>query len=86
MRKKLNTIITLSDEQKKEMMNEIKSFYLDVRGEEMGIIEQMQIVDLFVENLAPIIYNKALDDVHRWYKQYQENIESDYYSLYKDYR
>lgn len=76
--------IELSEEQKKKILEEISAFYLDVRGEEIGIIERQQILDLFLENLAPYIYNKALNDVYRWYQKEQENIEGDFYSLYQD--
>ncbi len=54
--------IKLSDRQKEKMQEEIKAFYLDVRGEEIGMIEQMHLMELFEEKLAPIIYNRALDD------------------------
>lgn len=84
MRKNLNEVIQLSDKQKKLLISEIKSFYLDVRGEEIGMIEEHQILELFCEHLAPIIYNKALDDTMRWLKERAENLESDYYSLYKN--
>ncbi len=76
--------IKLSDVQKEKLNDEIKAFYLDVRGEEIGMIEQMQLLELFEEKLAPIIYNKALDDAKRWFGQMMENLESDYYTLYKE--
>ncbi|MDE7113732.1 MAG: DUF2164 domain-containing protein, partial [Acetatifactor sp.] len=60
-RRNLNEVIRLSDEQKKQIAGEIKAFYLDVRGEEIGLIEEQQIIELFCEHMAPIIYNKALD-------------------------
>lgn len=83
MRRKHLSAVTLTDSQKRKIREEIAAFYLDVRGEEMGIIEQEQIVDLFTETLAPIVYDKALDDVKQWYSRQQENMESDYYLLYK---
>ena len=86
VRKNLNEVIKLSDEQKKQIADEVKAFYLDVRGEEIGIIEQQQIIELFCEHMAPIIYNKALDDAMRFMKQQFGNMESDYYLLYKDVR
>ena len=86
IRTSLNTIIHLTDEQKKEIQDEITAFYLDVRDEEIGVIQKQQIMDLFVENLAPIIYNKALDDTKDWYKKRMEDLECDYYSMYKDNR
>lgn len=76
--------IKLSDRQKEKMQEEIKAFYLDVRGEEIGMIEQMHLMELFEEKLAPIIYNRALDDAKLWFGQMMENIDSDYYALYKN--
>ncbi|MCI9176337.1 MAG: DUF2164 domain-containing protein [Lachnospiraceae bacterium] len=73
----------LSELQKKKLNEEIKAFYLDQRGEEIGMIEQMQLLELFEEHLAPIIYNKALDDAKHWFSQMMENLDSDYYMLYK---
>lgn len=76
--------IKLSDAQKKKVQDEIKAFYLDVRGEEIGMIEQLQLMELFEEKLAPVIYNKALDDAKRWFGQMMDNMDSDYYALYKN--
>ena len=76
--------IKLSDVQKEKLKDEIKAFYLDQRGEEIGMIEQIQLLELFEEKMAPIIYNKALDDAKRWYAQTMENLDSDYYALYKN--
>ena len=76
--------IKLSDAQKEKLNEEIKAFYLDVRGEEIGMIEQMQMLELFEQNMAPIIYNKALDDAKRWFGQMMDNMDSDYYTLYKE--
>lgn len=84
MRRNRNEVIRLSDEQKKQIASEIRAFYIDVRGEEIGIIEEGQLIDLFCEHLAPIVYNKALDDSMRWLKEQLGNLEIDYYLLYKD--
>lgn len=84
MRRNRNEVIHLSDKQKKQIISEIEAFYLDVRGEEIGIIERQQLFELFCEQLAPIVYNKALNDAMSWLKQRAEDMEVDYYSLYKD--
>lgn len=76
--------IKLSDQQKEALKEEIRAFYLDVRGEEIGMIQQMQLAELFEEKLAPIIYNRALDDAKRWFSQMLKNLDSDYYTLYKN--
>ena len=76
--------IQLSDFQRNALNAEIKEFYLIERGEEIGSIEQIQLLDFFEERMAPIIYNKALDDAKKWFAQMMDNMDSDYYSLYKN--
>ena len=39
--------IKLSDSQREKLKDEIKAFYLDARGEEIGMIEQIQLLELF---------------------------------------
>ncbi len=48
MRKKRTGLqqISLSEEQKEKLREEIRAFYLDERGEEIEIIEQIQLLDL----------------------------------------
>lgn len=85
MRKRENlSQIKLSDSQREKLMDEIKAFYLDERDEEIGIIAQMQILEFFEQKLAPIIYNRALDDAKQWFGRMIDNLESDYYTLYKN--
>ena len=52
-RNRLSSTIKLNDQQKKQILSEIKAFYLDVRGEEIGIIEEQQILELFCEYMPP---------------------------------
>jgi len=78
--------VNLTEEQKKEIMDQIHGFFLEEYDEDLGIIKQQRIMDLFAEQLAPIVYNKALDDAARWYKRQQDNMEADFYELYKEVR
>ena len=75
--------IHLTEDQRRNMMKEIESFWLDEFDEKTGVIKQQAIFDFFVEQFAPVIYNRALDDAKAWCKQSMENMEDDYYSLYK---
>ena len=79
-------MLHLSEDQKKALREEIHTYYLDERGEDIGIIHQEGILDLFLERLAPMIYNKALDDAKYWYSRRLQDIEDDFYELYKDVR
>ncbi len=75
--------VKLTDTQREKLKEELKAFYLDERGEEINLIEQMQLLNLFEEKMAPIIYNRALDDAKKWFSQMMDNLDSDYYTLYK---
>ena len=79
------TKVDLTDEQKKILMDEIHDFFLSEYGDDIGIIKQQHIMELFTEKLASVIYNKALDDAILWYKRQQDNLEADYFSLYKEF-
>ena len=85
-RRNQGAVIRLNDDQKKQLIEEIRAFYLEERGQEIGMIEERQILDLFCEQLAPIISNTALDDALRWMKGQMENLEVDYTLLYRDVR
>ncbi len=76
--------IRLSDSQREKLKAEIKAFYAAEREEEIGMIEQIQLLNLFEEQMAPIIYNKALDDAKKWFAQMMDNLDSDFYTLYKN--
>lgn len=83
-RKNITVGYQLSKEEKEKMIREIERFYSEVREEEIGIIGSQQVLDFFLEVLGGHIYNKALDDANLWYKKMAENMESDFYSLYKN--
>ncbi len=84
MRRKHLPQVKLSDKQKEKLREAIRIFYLEERGEEIEIIEQIQLLELFENNLAPVIYNQALDDAKKWYLHMMDNLDADYYALYKN--
>ena len=68
------------------MCDEIAVFFKEEHDLELGVIGTGKILDFFQEMLGDRIYNKALDDAKRFYKKYADNMETDYYALYKDIR
>ncbi|HPU63254.1 MAG TPA: DUF2164 domain-containing protein [Mobilitalea sp.] len=76
--------IELSNEEKKQLIQDIIYFFETERDEKLGIIGSEMILDFFLDSLGPVIYNKALDDAKRWFDKRFEDIEADYYSLYKE--
>ncbi len=78
--------IRFTEEEQKALMDAIHGFFYEEYEEDLGIIKQQRILDLFTEELAGIVYNKALDDAMRLVKRQQDDLESDFYSLYKEVR
>lgn len=66
------------------MMEEIKEYFLQEREEHIGIIASESVLEFFLDNLGKIIYNKALDDTKLWFDHRMEDVEADYYALYKN--
>lgn len=84
MERKINhPLITLSDDEKKQMLEDIKYYFATERDEDLGIIASESILDFFMETLGKCIYNKALDDAKLWYSRRMEDVEADFYTLYK---
>lgn len=81
--KMARNMFELSPEEKKKMLDEIVYFFREERDEDLGIIGSETILDFFLDVLGDTIYNRALDDVRIWLKRNIENLESDYYALYK---
>lgn len=69
---------------KARMCDEIAAFFREEHGLELGVIGTGRILDFFQEMLGNRIYNRVLDDAKRFYGRYADNMEADYYALYKD--
>lgn len=75
--------INLSSEEKQRLKDEIKYYFEEERGENIGIIASENVLDFFLNNLGKYIYNKALDDARNWYEMRIGDLQSDYYAMYK---
>lgn len=72
------------EKDKVRLCDEIAAFFKEEHDLELGIIGTGKILDFFQEMLGDRIYNKALHDAKRFYARYADNMEADYYALYKD--
>ncbi|MDE6405111.1 MAG: DUF2164 domain-containing protein [Lachnospiraceae bacterium] len=75
-----------NEKDRTRMCDEIAAFFREEHELELGVIGTGKILDFFQEMLGNRIYNKALDDAKRFYARYADNMEADYYALYKDIR
>jgi uncharacterized protein (DUF2164 family) len=72
-----------SQEEKSLMQDAIIQYFEEERDEKLGIIGSENLLDFFLELIGDKIYNTALDDAKKFYKRSMEDLESDYYGLYK---
>ncbi len=64
----------LDDQKKQFLIKEIIGYFQNERNEEIGIIAAGEILDFFLQQLHPEIYNQALDDVKKTVKDGTDNI------------
>ncbi|MBP1754196.1 MAG: hypothetical protein H6Q59_594 [Firmicutes bacterium] len=76
--------IDLTPELKKQLLEEIVYYFETERDEKLGVIASEGVLDFFMDNLGHFIYNKALDDAKQWYGKRMEDVEADFYTLYKE--
>ena len=55
----------LTKEQKEKSINDIIAFYLDERDEHVGIIGANNLLDMVLQDIAPHVYNNAIEDTQR---------------------
>ena len=77
---------SFDEKEKRQLCDEIAHFFKEEYDLELGMIGTGNILDFFQEILGNRIYNKALDDARKFYEKYADDIETDYYALYKDVR
>ncbi|NLP35341.1 MAG: DUF2164 domain-containing protein [Clostridiales bacterium] len=75
--------ITISTEEKRQLLEDIQYFFETERNEKIGILASENVLEFFMNTLGKQIYNKALDDTKLWFDYRIEDLGSDFYSLYK---
>ncbi|MEZ3507668.1 MAG: DUF2164 domain-containing protein [Lachnospiraceae bacterium] len=74
------------EKEKRQICDEIAHFFKEEYDLDLGLIGTGNILEFFQKELGDRIYNKALDDAKRFYEKYADNMETDYYALYRDVR
>jgi uncharacterized protein (DUF2164 family) len=53
----------LTPEQKRKVIDSLIAYFLDERGEEIGVIAAEDLLDMLLESLGKPVYSKAVSDV-----------------------
>jgi CubicO group peptidase (beta-lactamase class C family)/uncharacterized protein (DUF2164 family) len=81
--KSLFSHYNLTKEDKGRLLDEIRNYFYQERDEQIGYIASESLLEFFLNTLGKYIYNKALDDVRTWFEKWMEDLESDFYAIYK---
>jgi len=68
--------IKLSDSRKKEMVEEVQSYFRNEHDENVGDLKAEMFVDFFIEKLGPKIYNQAIADASSFIQEKIIDLES----------
>lgn len=64
----------VDDHAKQLMTDEIKRYFLDERGEELGDLAALLMLEFFADKLAPHFYNAGVQEAHDFMTQKLEDI------------
>ncbi len=67
----------LSDERKKELIDEIIYFFESERDEEIGVVAAEQILNFFLTSAGSDLYNIGVDDAKRTLESRMEDVAFD---------
>ena len=73
----------LKEEENKIAIAEIKDFFLEKFGEDLGDLRADIIMDFILEKIGPKIYNLGVNDARKWFREKFEDLDADFYLLEK---
>lgn len=71
--------IKLSDNQKSELRKKLVAIHFDEFDEEISDFKADQLLDAYLEKLAPAIYNAAIQDMKLYMMNQLEDLEAIYH-------
>jgi len=74
-----STRITLSPERRAELIETLQTFYADLFGEAVSDYRAGEILDFFIEELGPAVYNQAIQDAHGYMLERLADLEAEFY-------
>ena len=66
--------IKLSEQNKRELKYKIIKYFSEERGEDLGELASELVLDFFLEELAPNIYNQGIEDSYVYMKDGIEDL------------
>lgn len=64
----------VDEDTKRQMIDEIKQYFRDERGEDIGDLAALLMLEFFADKLAPQFYNYGIQDAHEFMAQRLEDV------------
>ena len=69
----------LSDDRKQAVLNLLTAFYLDEFDEELSSYQAERLLEFFMKNLGPPVYNQAISDARAFMLGKLDDLDSEFY-------
>lgn len=70
----MDTKIKISKENEEEMKKHIINYFSNERDEDLGDLASQLLLDFFIEELAPYVYNQGVEDAYVYIKDKAEDL------------
>ena len=71
--------IELTGERRERLNQAVRTFYSEEFDEEISDFRLAELVDLFVRELGPVVYNQAIRDAHDFFERRLADLEGEFY-------
>ena len=75
--------IKISNDKKKIFIAEIKDYFLKEFEQALGDLRADIVLDFMLEKIGPDIYNTAVNDSRKWFREIFEDLDADFFLLEK---
>lgn len=75
--------IKLPKEDKTEIIKNVQTYFEQERSESIGDLGAEHLIDFFINEIGPYIYNKAIDDARLMINERLSQVEDELYTLEK---
>lgn len=74
-------IVTIPKEEREQLIRSIQGYFIDERGEEIGELAAGLMLDFFLKEAGPYMYNQGIRDAKKLLQDKMMNMEEDMDSL-----
>ena len=71
--------IKLSDERRSDLVRAIQAHFRDQHDDEIGELKASLILDFFMKQLGPSVYNQAIRDAHDFIQDKLADLDGEFY-------